>query len=278
MTGQETTTTLSIGQFGRRAQLSRKALRLYEQHGLLRPATIDPASGYRGYRPDQLALARRIRLLRLMAMPLTQIGGVLACWHDPPAVRRAIEAHLAHLAQQWDAAQLAARLLATEFTPFQEYAMTFNFETQTYPAQQVALIRRQIAVPAFHQWIMPALRQLSAFITDGGAQPAGDPLCLYYGPVNEEDDGPVAIGVPFNGTLRPSGDVQIALLPAHQGLTVRTYDEYNRYPDVLAMWNALARTVDERGLTPYFADDMTTYEIWHDDETMTIVWPLQPAA
>ena len=67
---------LTIGQFGRLSQLSRKALRLYEDKGLLYPVRIDPDSGYRYYVRAQVATARRIRLLGMMAMPLDDIAAV----------------------------------------------------------------------------------------------------------------------------------------------------------------------------------------------------------
>ncbi|MEX1271244.1 MAG: MerR family DNA-binding transcriptional regulator, partial [Acidimicrobiia bacterium] len=45
-----------IGRFSRMSRLSIKALRLYDEQGLLRPARVDPSSGYRYYR---LAQAKR---------------------------------------------------------------------------------------------------------------------------------------------------------------------------------------------------------------------------
>ena len=44
--------------------LSPKALRLYEERGLLRPAFVDPVTGYRRYAASQLDVAARIALLR----------------------------------------------------------------------------------------------------------------------------------------------------------------------------------------------------------------------
>ena len=41
---------LSIGEFARRARLTPKALRIYDQLGLLSPTVTDPATGYRRYR------------------------------------------------------------------------------------------------------------------------------------------------------------------------------------------------------------------------------------
>lgn len=68
---------MTIGAFARRTRLSLKALRLYEQLGLLTPADVGP-QGYRRYGEDQLALARTIALLRRLDMPLAQVADVVA--------------------------------------------------------------------------------------------------------------------------------------------------------------------------------------------------------
>jgi serine/threonine protein phosphatase PrpC len=64
---------LTIGSFARAARLSPKALRLYDELGLLRPAQVDPNSGYRFYDLDQLEQARLVAWLRRLGMPLAQI-------------------------------------------------------------------------------------------------------------------------------------------------------------------------------------------------------------
>ena len=68
---------LPIGRFAQRSRLSLKALRMYDQLGLLRPARVDVESGYRSYAESQLTRARRIALLRRRAMPLGTIQQVL---------------------------------------------------------------------------------------------------------------------------------------------------------------------------------------------------------
>ncbi|MGW0201595.1 MerR family transcriptional regulator, partial [Nonomuraea sp. NPDC003201] len=67
---------LTIGAFARAARLSPKALRLYDQLGLLRPAAVDGESGYRFYDPGQLERARLIAWLRRLGMPLARIRRV----------------------------------------------------------------------------------------------------------------------------------------------------------------------------------------------------------
>lgn len=68
---------LGIGEFARQSGLTPKALRLYDELGLLVPATVDPHSGYRRYRPDQLDRARLVVRLRLVGMPLVRIRQLL---------------------------------------------------------------------------------------------------------------------------------------------------------------------------------------------------------
>jgi DNA-binding transcriptional MerR regulator len=62
------------GEFGGAARLSPKALRLCAEQGLLVPASVDPATGYRYYAPDQLPRARLIARLRQLGLPLARIG------------------------------------------------------------------------------------------------------------------------------------------------------------------------------------------------------------
>src|SRR5580698_5770084 len=69
---------MTSGAFARASRLSRKALRLYDELGLLCPVRVDPVSQYRFYAAAQLEQAR----LRRLGMPLTSIRAVSTL---PPA-------------------------------------------------------------------------------------------------------------------------------------------------------------------------------------------------
>lgn len=78
VTNQEPSEPLmTIGEFARRTRLTPKALRLYDDTGLLRPAQVDPRSGYRRYRSDQVPAARLIGLLRGADLGLNEIAQLL---------------------------------------------------------------------------------------------------------------------------------------------------------------------------------------------------------
>lgn len=86
---------LTIGAFAHHTRLSAKALRRYDDLGLLRPAHVDPFSGYRYYDPAQLDRARLIAWLRRIGMPLAAIGRV--CTLPPPAAAREIREYWARV-------------------------------------------------------------------------------------------------------------------------------------------------------------------------------------
>ncbi|MFF0227564.1 MerR family transcriptional regulator [Streptomyces sp. NPDC004629] len=86
---------LTIGAFAKASRLSPKALRLYDELDLLRPARVDPDTGYRYYSVEQLEQARLVAWLRRLGMPLAGIRAV--CALEPAAAAREIRAHWARV-------------------------------------------------------------------------------------------------------------------------------------------------------------------------------------
>jgi len=68
---------LTLSRFAELTWLTSKMLRHYDSIGLLVPAEQDPDTGYRYYHPGQVEEAERIRLLRDLDVPLTEISAAL---------------------------------------------------------------------------------------------------------------------------------------------------------------------------------------------------------
>jgi DNA-binding transcriptional MerR regulator len=69
---------LSIGAFAVWTGLSINALRHYDEIGLLKPASVDLATGYRRYQRAQIRQAKLICALRAIDMPIDAVRKVLA--------------------------------------------------------------------------------------------------------------------------------------------------------------------------------------------------------
>ena len=92
MESLETSSLMTIGRFSRLTGLTVKALRHYDELGLLCPATVDADTGYRSYSSGQVARADAIRTLRRLEVPLDDIATLLAT-DDPAVVRRVLGDH-----------------------------------------------------------------------------------------------------------------------------------------------------------------------------------------
>jgi DNA-binding transcriptional MerR regulator/predicted N-acetyltransferase YhbS len=117
---------LGPAEFSAATGLSVKALRLYDERGLLVPSHVDRATGYRRYTEDQIATAGRIALLRRAGIGLADIGRFLAA----PA---------AAVIDQWRAdlaAESAVRRRALEALAF---ALGFYTSSPEEPAMAVVI-------------------------------------------------------------------------------------------------------------------------------------------
>ncbi|KVS41305.1 MerR family transcriptional regulator [Burkholderia vietnamiensis] len=68
---------MKIGELARRAGVSRRMLRYYEQEGLLQPARTE--SGYRNYGEAEVQTAQRIRMLSSAGLKVETIRVLLPC-------------------------------------------------------------------------------------------------------------------------------------------------------------------------------------------------------
>jgi DNA-binding transcriptional MerR regulator len=69
---------LTIGEFSSLCRLTVVTLRHYERVGLLTPFEVDPTTGYRYYRAEQVAVALQIGLLRALDVPISDLCAFVA--------------------------------------------------------------------------------------------------------------------------------------------------------------------------------------------------------
>ena len=171
---------LAIGSFASRCRLSVKALRNYDELGLLRPAFVDPASGYRYYERQQAPAAIAIALLRSLDVPLAAIRDVL---EDPEAVTRVLEAERRRRAREIAEAENALRSIER----LMRAGTVFPYEValRDEPAQ-TALFVEGTTTAELHVAAGTALvGELLARLERLGRSQIGPIFCLLPGPREE---------------------------------------------------------------------------------------------
>jgi DNA-binding transcriptional MerR regulator len=245
---------ISIGQFAAASRLSLKALRLYDDNGLLRPAVVDPDSGYRYYRLEQLRSATLIGLLRTAGMPLVEIRRFL----DDPTVAR-IDGYEEALADE-----LAERRGVLDFVRrYIEEEQMFEVQAKQVPEVPYVSRSKQVRVAELEPFIIDTIRELSE-----EHEPVGPAFSLYHGEVNEEADGPVEVCVPAAG-----GEKR---LPAAEVAYTVAVGAQCEFPEIIGAYDAVAGWAKLRGREL----DGPPREIYLSDPSreeprMEIAWPIR---
>ena len=200
-----------IGRFSKMTRLSIKALRLYDEIGLLKPSHVDPSSGYRYYRLEQANRAEAVRVLRSVEMPLDEIGSVLEADH-PDLARKLLIAHRERLADRLANQERMLAYLET-LIDREEGVMPYDVQIMQEPAQRVAATRRHTSLSQIGDTISAGFGALMGAMGRDQLVPTGPPLIVYHDVIDEETEGDVEICVPVSGAVSEGDEVYGRELP-----------------------------------------------------------------
>ncbi len=239
------TCPLTIGEFGRRSGLSVKALRLYDLSGLLPPAEVDPASGYRRYAAEQLDRARRISLLRQLDMPLAVVAEVLA-GSDEEAVARL---------DRWWAAQVETMQvrrgtigwLRAQLVRGDEPRPPHPVRRRSVPDIKVATLRRETDQQGLVDAIRECEWEIRAQLSGAGAHTTAEHWVIYHGFVTPDSEAPIEVCVPFTGPMEPAGRIAIRLEAAHEEAYAVVSRDDCYYPRIMHAYDAVEAHVADTG-------------------------------
>lgn len=195
---------LKIGEFSRLGRIPVKTLRYYDRIGLLKPARVDPFTGYRYYDEGQLDRLNDILALKDLDLSLEQIGVVLDDDLSTAELRQMLQAKRSELRsciaeRQEQLARLEAQLRRVR----QEETLMQEVTIKKVPAQRVLAYRQIIPETGV---IGKTFDEVNAAVARAGIPLAPSPwLALYHHEEYREHDLDFEIAVPvpqdFQGTL-----------------------------------------------------------------------------
>jgi DNA-binding transcriptional MerR regulator len=254
---------LTIGQFSKMTYLSVKALRHYHEVGLLEPALVDPATGYRRYASTQVATAQAIRRFRDLEMPIDDVRHVL---HAPDVAtrNRAILVHLERMHQQLEQTQATVASLQALLSDDQH--RRGHVEIRRIPLTRVLTARSTVEFDDCSGWLEPALADLHTAADAAGVTVSGADGALYPDEFFEAGAGEVTAFVPVTGDAADAVD-----LPA---TTVAVLVHDGPFTDLDQAYGALGTVVAERGI----GGPGPIREHYLTDTSTEVCWPVTPGA
>jgi len=187
---------LRIGDFARLGGVTVRALRHYEDEGLLAPAHVDEVTGYRSYQFEQLAALDRILALRDLGFSLADVGALLASNADVRSLTERLSQQRARLAAELE--RHASRLRRLEALQraiaADPAAPELSVRVRPIPDVRALTLRARVSVPG----------GVTGMFEEAEARAARDrvdssPFLLFHGARDLE------VCIPVRSTCRATG-------------------------------------------------------------------------
>jgi DNA-binding transcriptional MerR regulator len=266
---------LRIGPFARASSLSVKALRSYHEQGLLVPAAIDPATGYRSYSPAQLADAAVIHRLRRLDVPLADIHTVLDA-RDPEVTAKVLAEHTATLqARLAELEEVVDELFHGVVTPEELTPV----HTRPEPAVTVLAVHGRATPEEFGLFLVDAADRLKVAAREDGAVVTDVLGACFPTPEDEVEDLAAVLPVadaPLLSAASRAGGVQVDELPATEAAVLVHHGPYERLEDAYRLLGTWVAENAEPGALPVRERYLVTLEDVDDpaDLRTEISWPV----
>jgi DNA-binding transcriptional MerR regulator/effector-binding domain-containing protein len=243
-----------IGEFSQITRVTIDTLRYYDALGLLKPAKVDPFTGYRYYSARQLLSLHRILALKEIGFSLEEIARILQENLTNDKLRGMLKAQLVRAESEMQAAELRREHILARL----HY---LNLEDDM-PAYEVSLKPVERLTVAAIREVVPTLEQMPRRCSEmfdaieqwlrANSLSFGPSLSLYYneGFTHENIDTECAFIVTDPGqlkTTRPAAPIEvreIAAVPL-MASTSAIEDFYKKPGGLLPAYNALARWIED---------------------------------
>ena len=237
----------SIGEFARHGRVSVRMLRHYDAIGLIRPACVDPASGYRSYQASQLDDLNRVIALKELGFTLQQVQVILEEKVSAAELRGMLKLRRAEIQASIEAettrlARVEARLLTIEDGARVPADGVIVKRLAPVRVAELAGVAAGYEPEAITPVIQPLYHDLRQRLCSADI-PAAGPAVAYY---EDTPEGGILVhaAVPLAAEA-PVAGVSIVDLPEVGSAAAIIH--HGSMDDVLPTGQALARWIDANG-------------------------------
>ena len=245
-----------IGEFSRITRVTIDTLRHYDALGLLKPAKVDPFTGYRYYSARQLLSLNRILALKAVGFSLEEIARILQSKPTIDELRGMLKAQLARAEQEMQAAQVRQERIRTRLNYLNLEDDMPAYEVTLKPAERLTIAAIREVVPdieempqrcsemfdAIEQWLrtnnLPVGPSMSIYYNEGFTRENIDTECSFLIP------GETTANIPT--PERPIEVRQLEAVPL-MASTIATDGFYKKAGGLLPAYNALAQWIENNG-------------------------------
>jgi effector-binding domain-containing protein len=255
------------------SRLSVKALRIYDEMGLLSPAWVDPASGYRYYKLSQANRAETIRILRSVDMPLDEIKLLLEK-KEEHLTSKLLAGHRDRLAERLASHERMLSYLES-LIEGSGAVMPYDVTVKQVEPLVVAALTVQVSHRTVASEIGAGFGALVDFTDGRGIGRKGPPFIVFHDIIDEDNPGEIELCLPVNAGFEGEGRVYERVVG---GGPVATTVHRGPYDLIAPAYHTLAGWIQEHGHEVtgppreiYLSDPVEVSEL---EQITEVLWPI----
>jgi effector-binding domain-containing protein len=209
---------IPIGRFSAATRLTQKALRYYDEKGILVPEAKDSITGYRYYTGSQIAVAIRIKTLTSLGLTLEETADFVEAENhgDRERTDRILRSHLDRTREDIRRLEEVAAMLSNHTTE-EVLRMTLSEPAvKEVPAMRVICKREKGTYTAT---VPKLIGEVAACLYSPDNQrnfvkALGPPMTIYHDECYKEEDADIEVAIPVSGKVTLPEGIEVRSIPA----------------------------------------------------------------
>lgn len=207
---------LKIGDFSKLGLVTVKALRYYDERGLLKPVRVDELTGYRYYSASQLTRLNRILAMKDIGLDLQQIAYLMDKDPTPDQILGMLRLKQVELHQQVEEGQARLARLEAWLHTFEQEAKMPAYDILLKSVAPLRVAQTCFIAPGWEQ-VSPTLTrvfvQIQEHVRQQGVTWLIPGITLFHDNEHHERDISVSACLTFEGSVDDSEQVKVTELP-----------------------------------------------------------------
>jgi effector-binding domain-containing protein len=233
-----------IGDFSRLSFVTVKALRYYDEIGLLKPVKVDRFTGYRYYSADQLPRLNYIVALKDLGLSLDEIALLVKDSLTPAQMRDIFILKKAELQQRVTDEQRRLEKVEKLLNTIEQEGAMPKYQVVLKKVEPMKIASVRDTVPTYHDITMLVEKLMPVFMNHSTSI-AGPFIAIYHDMEYKEKDIDIESAVPINGDLELPEPINVRNLPGED--TVATTIHRGPYETIGEAYQALMAWCEANG-------------------------------
>jgi effector-binding domain-containing protein len=235
---------IRIGDFSKLSRVSIKALRYYDEMGLLRPIHVDRFTGYRYYEFHQLSRLYRILVLKDLGFSLEEVGRLLEDDLSTERMRGMLMLRQAEIRQRVTEDMRRLERVEVWLRQIEQEDSMSAYDVVLKKVEPIKVVSLRGIVPTPpDQGVLWG--ELIEYLNRNQGRMIGPPMAIYHDPEVKERDWDIEVCMPIADDLPADERIKVYNVPGYD--TVACVVHTGPFTTIGEAYDALAKWIDEHG-------------------------------